>query len=834
MKYVSDFTSINGLKYRLSLLVTDSYINRTRTLTLASSPFTTTMDSGDTIYKPVKYCGATANIITSDYCFNLYNPTITDVGVMLTCGSDVVFKGYVTPNLYNQGFKYDNEEIAIECVDCLSALKNINYLPPDMGIKNFKDIILYILRQINIPNSTSLNSWLRNVYFPNSYTFSGEDYDSSNVLECFYVSDYAFMGDKKDDQKDEDVCWKCSDVLEAICQYLGVTCVQWGEDVYFIDYDYLMKNYIGDETYIVYDINTGALKSDNLHIGDTINITGDIYSGGSDPQLSLDKVYNKVTVKTALRIVDNLVPDFFDTATNITEMDGENGNGIFIKDHVRAFTLDYTDDLRNETNKKMVVVVSDVYNDEHRQYENCNIMAVRYVNNPAIKCYSYSNEETGKQIEAPTTMNYSKSLKYRGGMLAKMMVVKLDNQWSYFDFGNLDNFSYEQKLLRLDTIMIWNNIRDISFSNYICLFNPANDNHRINNNDDTSCDSKPFIEIELPLSTSFIGGVNAYLLLSGTIIWHHKDEYSYPVPVGQFDPTVGIASASANNLFLACKLQWGDKFWNGAVWSNYNTWFKLHYTDPKEYTGAVGINSLISLKTYRFDGLICKGWEIPNSVSWRIGTNEKGYVIPVPEDYLLLGTPKFTIYRPFDPSFDKTGTEAYKPNRMFIKDFEIKPIMGDPSYSKTPESDTCYTNIINKNFVDELQDITFNISTYDNKAQAFNTVAQIKHKNESNSGYCHVDKVTNIGLRNGEDEWNSSDNDAPEAENGLRFEEHFIYRLVNQYSSPSKILDLSIHGNVGPWWVATDHTLNDCKFIIDSINTDFKYNSQKLRLVEKK
>jgi hypothetical protein len=81
-------------------------------LTLGGDPFVTEMDNEDgNLYKPVKYQSATVNLITSDYLLNLYNATATNVGVELLKGDEVLFIGYVTPNLYDQGYKYDREEI---------------------------------------------------------------------------------------------------------------------------------------------------------------------------------------------------------------------------------------------------------------------------------------------------------------------------------------------------------------------------------------------------------------------------------------------------------------------------------------------------------------------------------------------------------------------------------------------------------------------------------------------------------------------------------------------------------------------------------------------------
>mgnify|MGYP000294289415 FL=1 len=43
--------------------------------------------------------------------------------------------------------------------------------------------------------------------------------------------------------------------------------------------------------------------------------------------------------------------------------------------------------------------------------------------------------------------------------------------------------------------------------------------------------------------------------------------------------------------------------------------------------------------------------EICNIVSWRIGTNEKGYAIKAPNTSIVSGLPILTVFKPFDPNY---------------------------------------------------------------------------------------------------------------------------------------------------------------------------------------
>ena len=46
-----------------------------------------------------------------------------------------------------------------------------------------------------------------------------------------------------------------------------------------------------------------------------------------------------------------------------------------------------------------------------------------------------------------------------------------------------------------------------------------------------------------------------------------------------------------------------------------------------------------------------KDIQFVNTVNWRIGTNEKGYLISLPDEGVISGLPILTIYKPFDPNY---------------------------------------------------------------------------------------------------------------------------------------------------------------------------------------
>jgi hypothetical protein len=103
-------------------------------------------------------------------------------------------------------------------------------------------------------------------------------------------------------------------VLEEICQYLGVTAIADGDAVYFLDYD-AIKN--GINTYYKYSVNDSTAATLTT-ISFSKTITADDYSE-SGATLSLDNVYNKVSIKADLYTFDSVIPDIFDSLENITK-----------------------------------------------------------------------------------------------------------------------------------------------------------------------------------------------------------------------------------------------------------------------------------------------------------------------------------------------------------------------------------------------------------------------------------------------------------------------------------------------------------------------------------
>lgn len=156
-------------------------------ITMGETPFVTTMDSGDdTIYKAMKGTGATVQVVTEDYMFDIYSPTAQGTRVELSLGGAIVeWVGYATPNLYDMSYQAI-DTIELECIDGISTLQYVKYTPvgESKAVRSFREIVDHILQQCHCYN---------NFYVPRNTNVPG---DAGAIMDKLYVSENNFY-DKK-------------------------------------------------------------------------------------------------------------------------------------------------------------------------------------------------------------------------------------------------------------------------------------------------------------------------------------------------------------------------------------------------------------------------------------------------------------------------------------------------------------------------------------------------------------------------------------------------------------------------------------------------------------
>ena len=145
--------------------------------------------------------------------------------------------------------------------------------------------------------------------------------------------------------------------------------------------------------------------------------------------------------------------------------------------------------------------------------------------------------------------------------------------------------------------------------------------------------------------------------------------------------------------------------------------------------------------------------------------------------------------------------------------FDIQAKVQNFQKEEEKDSDTEYSNIINEDFVNEMDSEEFAICTWDNKECNYSAVCY----SADSTSFTYLDNVYNKATKQ-----------------MYRLEEHLIYRLVTQYNTPSAILNLNLQNKFKVYATMTDNHLPNKTFIVDSITTDYRLCKQEIRLIEKK
>lgn len=791
MIYSGTFESVNNTRYRVDINTGGS---QRQELTLSGSPFVTQMDQSDEIiYTPAKYQTATVGFITPDYNLDIYSPAAqgTKVELYEVGNSDtLMWTGYVTPNLYDQGFSKHIEEVQVECIDALSTLQYFKYSTENKSTVTFWYIINKLIKQCNaytkfyISDNTQL-------------TQNG----NSCIARQLYISESNFFDEKEDGETDQDVAWTCQEVLEEICRYLGLTVIADKDSVYFVDYDAIKA---GINTYWRYTVDNSSGQKVTVNFSKAI--TGSDFSA-TGSTLSLDNVYNKVNVVSDFNTFEDVIPGVFDNLVNITaSSDSALANSTNINNGMYGEVVSGNGD-------NMIIMVDRVYNPQKNSYGDYNTVAVKYYNNPNYKFYKYNSSGTDITNNV-TSLNYTNTKTMRGATIAQFFVKKLDK----ISFWESIMMQVVQGYLSLDDWLKRNQISNVSFTNYIMMLNPST-NH-IPNED---AENYPYFETVVNDSNALFGGQNAYFLIKGSYIFHYFTDDPYPIPDNEADISEGRYKIDATSAYLLAKLQWGNYYWDGDIWTDEESTFAI----PFVASNADGDDR-------RADALMFKENKFVNTVSWRIGTSETGQIIPMPNETVAFsGLPKLTIYKPIDPTWEGHG-QYYKANCVFLKDFAIKAIVGDPTFSNANDSDTNYSMVIDEDYIQELGDIKMRIATHDNKNPNFSCVA-CRYGN----AFRFLDKTYNKAL-SGEVSglvFNGINGDEV-CDGSLRQEWWQVYRIYKQYSTASIRLNFSLRNDNEIWGLYSDGAIDEQQsgkeFIADSISRDYRFNTQEITLIEKK
>lgn len=256
-----------------------------------SNPFIPIMESR---------CSITA--VANEYFMDLYGPDIQHCQVVLRNEDTQEFEwvGYLTNNLMNMPMDGCMETFTFEAIDCLSTLEYFDYAPLSgkKQIVTFQDILADMASNCMLIQKLVVDSSMKN--------------ENGQVIHMdeLQISEQNFFS------SDTDEPWSKKEVLEEICRFCGYTAFQWKDTIYLYD----KQAHTGYEWNIPTDSNlyfSAQISSGDFHTyinsGDYIrccNVTEDNIRGtGAD--ISLQTIYNKVTVLDSFYEIGDFIPDLY-------------------------------------------------------------------------------------------------------------------------------------------------------------------------------------------------------------------------------------------------------------------------------------------------------------------------------------------------------------------------------------------------------------------------------------------------------------------------------------------------------------------------------------------
>ena len=403
-----------------------------------------------------------------------------------------------------------------------------------------------------------------------------------------------------------------------------------------------------------------------------------------------------------------------------------------------------------------------------------------FLKNPNYKSYYY-NKDTYTSV-TPSTINYDTIQNYFGATLVKHSFEQ------HGDPGIVNSVNWSDYLL-------------------IHLHQAGNANYG----------NLPIFETNVSdLDERILANYNTYLIIDGTATYYDIEGYTAKV-----EHSRDSDDYADSKVVIPCSLCYGGNKWYSDKATSTDIW-----GNTIQIGGWVDYETTFELPFYsntHRDHYIGKDFDVRNNIMWYDGLeSSKGRKILL-DGGMQLANLKFTMYAP------KTPSSSYRLDYIFIKDFSIK-VETSKNYLNntdfvyadelkninTGNTNIVYENEINDSYIEEMGSIKNKIHTFA-KEQVANSIVAFSITDKNSLFYATTVKVESL---NGET---------------MKEEEYTVSRLVEQYSTPSIILDVNLWDNL-PMYSLISNSIIDSekKFIINSKSIDLRKNIVTYNLIEKK
>lgn len=813
MKYEGRFRTLKDEMIQV-VIITNNDASQEEEIFFADESPVMISQSSDGIFSPIKSRSCTIKLVTKDELFDIYSGSShgTSVAVNNLTNSECLFYGYVTPCQYNQPYLYNNE-IEIEAVDAISTLQDFKY--SYLNGKESSVAIMDIIKKL-----MEIAGYSGKIYMQ----YNGNKLKVLQIPTQFeYINDDIFF---EDDGEASD----CYAVLEEICNFYGISCVPYGNDVFFVDYQVIA--YVEDDNLLYTDLK--SLVNSTFYITDSI--TKEDYAG-DDQNLEMDEVYNKINIKADVAEVkdDDLGVNPEDDAKSSTYYDtridaGERSDGKkwaiasrYFEYIQGTYANDNSDNWQTPINCNIIAdsVGYKLAGRFDKTYPSISLarMAFPYGNgagtfNTIVGQCCLPTQQFGYEStkEMPYSAKWNNMLSFftQGYWLHKYykednvgaLSEDLQHQW--------ETFIYEQRLGGYKPVLIYNSPKYVNYSpaesdktSYLCFTGNLLYQRECN------YDKVHYNVWTINEDTNYCDGINTPLT-----------EFGCSGTDNAYSRRKGDADYNKGWNMLKLKLSIGNKYWNGRQWTTTESTCFIPYHKDNVVTDD--------------ECLIWTGWNKPvTNHNYTYKVNKDAFVIPINKEDNLQGYLHLEVYMPKIP----WNNQLYRENNylrinynnippvIFMKDFGLTLCSTDNSEKwydvfedDEEDDDIIYSNPIDSNNVTDMDDLELKINTYNSQkpiAKSYiiepsivdGKVVEDSFKYHTAGFYDNL-----IG-------------------NYKRQEMNLVDKYYNHYSEPKKIYNCVVHGYRAPY-KCVQCTAISGKYIVDEQSYDLKADVNELKLVE--
>ena len=224
---------------------------------------------------------------------------ITDVTT-----STIVFIGYVVPFAFEQGYTGANDVISVDCVDAITATKDIPYRSVEDGERHGVDVRAEeIVKQVcdNAGGGIITSVFYQNNFDPKKFTLDSK------------VAQAGFLQDEM----------TALDSLNAVCLFFGYTCSLVGSILFFYDEHSITHSEYRDATLIYSGYRLEAFIQE-VDLSD--------YVIHEDISVSIERAYDSIRIKTTGSDISVLCPNILDDENIVNNTDGRGTEEIVVGD----------------------------------------------------------------------------------------------------------------------------------------------------------------------------------------------------------------------------------------------------------------------------------------------------------------------------------------------------------------------------------------------------------------------------------------------------------------------------------------------------------------------